>query len=93
MKITNITNCLNFTAGKVQVYSDFDGTYCPTKHSSIRDNNNDKFMDGYCSKMDKFFQKTENDLHFHITTGRTFSEYEAFSQLLKKRGYKLPLVK
>lgn len=91
MRITNITNCLNFTAGKVQVYSDFDGTYCPAKHSSIRDNHSDKFMEDYCTKMDKFFQNTENDVHFHITTGRTYSEYEAISQLLKKRGYKLPL--
>lgn len=91
MRITNITNSLSFTAGKVQVYSDFDGTYCPTKHSSIRDNTNDKFIEEYCAKMNDFFQKTENDLHFHITTGRTYSEYEAISQLLKKRGYKLPL--
>ena len=91
MWITNITNSLSFTAGKVQVYSDFDGTYCPIKHSSIRDNTNDKFIEEYCAKMNDFFQKTENDLHFHITTGRTYSEYEAISQLLKKRGYKLPL--
>ncbi len=91
MRISNITNCLSFTAGKVQVYSDFDGTYCPAKHSFIRDNHNDKFMEEYCTKMDNFFQSTENDIHFHITTGRTYSEYKSISQLLKKRGYKLPL--
>ena len=91
MKITNITGCLNFMAGKVHVYSDFDGTYCPAKHSSLHIDGENSFMKDYCSKIDSFIKSTEGDLHMHITTGRTFGEYEAVSHLLKLREFHLPL--
>ena len=29
MRITGVKDKINFTAGKVEVFSDFDGTYCP----------------------------------------------------------------
>ncbi len=91
MKVAGVTNKINFKAGKVNVYSDFDETYCPAKHSSLHGESENEFMKEYCSKMDKFFKSTKGDLHFYITTGRTFGEYEAISYLLKMRGFQLPL--
>lgn len=91
MKITKIANSINFTAGKVELYTDFDGTYCPAKHSSLHDPNANMFMNEYCDRMDKFIKSTEGDLHVNITTGRTLGEYESISWLLKMRNFKLPL--
>lgn len=91
MRCVNIIDNISFRAGKVQVYSDFDGTYCPAKHSSLHNPDENAFMKEYCAKMDTFFKSTEGDLHFHVTTGRTFGEYEAISHLLKRRGFHLTL--
>lgn len=91
MRIQNTINKINFTAGKINLYSDFDGTYCPAKHSSLHDPNANSFMSDYCNKMDSFFKSTKNDVHFNLTTGRTYGEYESISWLLKMRGFNLPL--
>ena len=91
MKIPSILSHVSFMAGQVSVYSDFDGTYCPASHASLHNPNENKFMPEYCSKIDKFLKATDKDLDFHITTGRTFGEYKAVVELLKERGFKLPL--
>ncbi len=91
MEIRNIDSSLNFKAGKVQVYSDFDGTYCPAKHSSLHIKGENMHMSEYCKKMDKFFESTNRDIRFHVTTGRTFGEFEAIFHLLKMRNFRLPL--
>ena len=91
MKIAGITKNINFTAGKVHVYTDFDGTYCPAKHSSLHIEGENTFMYQYCTKMDKFLKSTEGDIHLHVTTGRTFGEFEAISYLLNFRKFFLPL--
>ena len=88
--IKSVSSKLNFTAGKVDLYSDFDGTYCPARHSSLHDPAANKFMSEYCARMDSFFKSTNGDIHFNITTGRTFGEYEAVSWLLKIRNFRLP---
>lgn len=93
MKINGLGNSLSFTAGKVHVYSDFDGTYCPEKHSAMHKPEQNPYMVDYCNKMNKFFKSTKGDLDFHITTGRTYGEFEAISWLLKIRDYRLPLPK
>ncbi len=90
MRINNFGNKVSFKAGKVDLYSDFDGTYCPASHSSLHDINANEFMKKYCQKMDSFFKSTQNDVHFNITTGRTYGEYESISWLLKMRGFNLP---
>lgn len=90
MYITGIRDRISFSAGKVHLYSDFDGTYCPAKHSSLHDPDANGFMNEYCAKMDKFFKSTQGDVHFNITTGRTFGEYESVSWLLKMRNFRLP---
>lgn len=90
MRVSGINNKIVFTSGKVNLYSDFDGTYCPAKHSSLHNPNDNAFMNEYCSKMNKFFQTTNGDLHFNITTGRTLGEYESISWLLKMRDFRLP---
>lgn len=92
MNVNSISNSLNFKAGKVQIYSDFDGTYLPVSHALLRENScNKDFMNSYCSKMNKFFKKNQGDIFFHITTGRTFGEYKAVSELLKERNFTLHL--
>ena len=90
MRITGVKDKINFTAGKVEVFSDFDGTYCPARHSSLHDVNSDGFMPEYCDRIDKFLKSTEGDLHFNITTGRTYGEYECISWLLRMRNFRLP---
>lgn len=90
MKISCFKEYINFKAGKVSVYSDFDGTYCPAKHSSLHNKGENLFMNDYSAKMDNFLKSTEGDLHFHVTTGRTFGEYEAISSLLEMQGFNLP---
>lgn len=90
MRVSEIKNNIAFRAGKVNLYSDFDNTYCPAKHSSLHNPNDNAFMNEYCKRMYKFFQATNGDLHFNITTGRTFGEYESISWLLKMRGFRLP---
>ena len=91
MFITNITGHIQFMAGKVSVYSDFDGTYCPARHSSLKHGSENSFMNEYCLRFDNFLKSTEGDLRLHITTGRTYGEFGTIMQLLKMRGYKLPL--
>ena len=90
MRIPVIQNKIAFTAGKVNLYTDFDGTYCPAKHSTLHDPNANGFMNEYCSRINKFWQTTEGDVHFNITTGRTLGEYESISWLLKMRNFRLP---
>lgn len=77
--------------GKVHIYSDFDGTYCPEKHSAMHNPEQNPTMLNYCNKMDKFFKSAKNDLNFSVTTGRTLGEFEAVAWLLKLRNYRLPL--
>lgn len=83
MRITGLRDTINFTAGKVNLYSDFDGTYCPAKHSSLHNPTANEFMSEYCGRMDSFFKAATGDVHFNLTTGRTFGEYESISWLLK----------
>ena len=90
MYIKCISSNVNFTAGKVDLYSDFDGTYCPARHLSLHDPAANSFMSEYCAKMDSFFKSTNGDIHFNVTTGRTFGEYESVSWLLKMRNFRLP---
>lgn len=91
MRIFPVISNPSFKAGKVHLYSDFDGTYCPAKHSSLHTEGSDMYMKDYCTKMKNLFDATEGDVHFHITTGRTYGEYEAISHLLKLRDFPLPL--
>lgn len=79
--------------GSVHVYSDFDGTYCPEKHSAMHNPWQNPDMVKYCKKMNSFFKEAGNDIDFTVTTGRTYGEYEAVSWLLKIRDYRLPLPK
>lgn len=90
MRIEKLNTGLSFRAGKVELYSDFDGTYLPAKHVSLHNPNANSHMVEYCDRMDKFLKSTKDDLHFHITTGRTFGEYESVSWLLKMRNFRLP---
>ena len=90
---SSLINNISFKAGKVHLFSDFDGTYFPVKQLDVeKDIENQKLVD-YAKKMDNFFKSTEKDLDFHITTGRHFDSYKAVSELLKSRNIKLTLPK
>ena len=91
MHIFKITSGLNFKSGKVHLFSDFDGTYLPANHSSLYNPEENEQLGLYSNKMKDFFEKTEGDLFFNISTGRTFGEYEVVSELIRKNGFKLPL--
>ena len=80
-----------FCAGKAHVYSDFDGTYCPARHVSLHNPELNRDMPEYCSRMKNLFDTAKDNLHFHITSGRTFGEFDAVFWLLKIRDFRLPL--
>ena len=92
MRITgNKTYKPAFCAGKAHVYSDFDGTYCPARHVSLHNPELNRDMPEYCSRMKNLFDTAKDNLHFHITSGRTFGEFDAVFWLLKIRDFRLPL--
>lgn len=86
-----LTNSINFCAGQFHVFSDFDGTYCPASHSSLHNPDANPEMPAYCRRMEKLLDSNKGKIHFHITTGRTFGEYQAVSELLRTRKFHLPL--
>ena len=88
MQISQIN--LSFKAGKVQLYSDFDGTYFPAKETDLY-SKPPKPSKNYCKKMDEFFKSTDGDVVFHITTGRSIEGYKDISEKIKKKGLQLPL--
>ena len=93
MKVNCIQSSkVNFTAGKVDLYSDFDGTYLPEKHSNLYNLSEEKTtaLNDYFSKFKKFLKETKNDLNFRITTGRTFGEFQTVSELIKSKGITMP---
>lgn len=82
-----------FGAGKVELFSDFDNTYCPISHKNLKKITPDEkdWFSQYCESFKKFFNNTRKGLKFHITTGRTFGEYEKVSKLINDKGFELPL--
>jgi len=93
MKVIQIADNTVFKAGKIQLFSDFDRTYCPVRHSALNKENSKPVMKKYCDKMENFFNSAEKDLTFHITTGRTFGEFETVFRLIRENHFKLPLPK
>lgn len=89
----HIKSNVSFKAGKVELFSDFDRTYFPCDHRSFMTIDDEKanFFRQYCADMKKFLQDTKDDLKFHISSGRTFGEYESVSQLIRDKGFELPL--
>ena len=93
MKIQSIQKSnVNFTAGKIEIYSDFDGTYFPEKHSNLYGlpQEKAKSLNNYFGEFRKFLIKLKDILTFKITTGRTFGEFETVSELIKSKGIKMP---
>lgn len=82
-----------FGAGKVELFSDFDNTYCPISHKNLKrmTQKEEDLFSQYCESFKKFFNNTRKGLKFHITTGRTFGEYEKVSKLINDKGFELPL--
>lgn len=84
---------VSFGAGKVHVFSDYDGTYLPVKHSHLHNPSQSEIttMNNYSKQMQNLFQSAKNDLHFHVTTGRSYGEFDSVCWLLKMRNFQLPL--
>lgn len=87
------TTNINFTAGKVHIYSDFDGTYFPAKQGDVRKSESNTDLKKYFEKTDKFFKSTQDGIHLHITTGRTFGEYKTVCDLLNKKNISFTIPK
>ena len=93
MKVDCIKNNkqIYFTAGRVNLYSDFDGTYFPAKHSEFH-NVSDEQKRSLQSYFDEFKPLLkENDLHFTITSGRTLGEFQTVSDLIRSKGIQMPM--
>ena len=88
----NVNQKINFTAGKVDMYSDFDGTYFPEKHSNMYNLSQDgkKGLNDYFKSFKRFFANVQDDFSFKITTGRTFGEFQTVSELIKSNGIEMP---
>ncbi|MCQ2788845.1 MAG: hypothetical protein MJ229_00560 [bacterium] len=92
----NTINNVAFKSGKVNVYSDFDNTYYPfLKQGEIKNNPANVRPDlvSYFDNFKTFLDNTKENLSFHITTGRTYGEFETIAFQLKEAGYKMPLPK
>lgn len=84
---------VSFKAGKIELYSDFDKTYFPASQLELNEMSpltHSGFTE-YCAKFRNFLNNTKDSLNFHITTGRTFGEYQTISELIKDRSFELPL--
>lgn len=91
MKVDCINKQIYFTAGQVNLYSDFDGTYFPAKHSEFH-NVSDEQKHSLQSYFDEFKPLLkENDLHFTITSGRTLGEFQTVSDLIRSKGIQMPM--
>jgi len=86
-------NSVSFGTGNVNLYVDFDNTYCPVSHENLHNISalsSPKFVK-YCSNFRQFLNNTRDGLKLHVTTGRTFGEFEAISRLIREKGFELPL--
>lgn len=84
---------ISFGVGKIELFSDFDNTYCPISHAAMKTATpvTHHWFSEYCENFKKFFNNTRDGLKFHLTSGRSFGEYESISDLIKARGFELPL--
>ncbi len=84
---------ISFGSGKVDFYTDFDNTYSPISQAAYKtvNSNNTPGLVQYSKNFRKFFDNTHKGLKFHVTTGRTFGEYEEMARLIKSKGFELPL--
>ncbi len=87
-------NQISFKSGKVKGYFDFDDTYLPVSHAQLKSEapGQNQELKQYCQELESFFYQIhkEGGFNFSITTGRTLGEYEAISNLIREKGYKLP---
>ena len=99
----NNSKPLKFEAGKVNIYSDFDGTYMPRKynHDSVCNKNpevNREEFQAHFNKLYELFDKirgneNESKLNFVLTTGRNIHEQNYYFDKIKEQGLRIPLPK
>ncbi|MBQ3818983.1 hypothetical protein II810_00900, partial [bacterium] len=93
MKVDCINkNHITFTAGKVNVFSDFDGTYFPVWQPDLREISSERVekLNTDFKEFDSFTKNLKSDLDFKITTGRTFGEFKTMAELIKSKGIVMP---
>lgn len=90
-KIYPINN-ISFKAGITTLYSDFDGTYMPSRPDMLRKNPEVAVRFGAIyGKFKNFIDKGGNNFQFIITTGNTRSETNYLFGKAKENGYDIPL--
>ncbi|MCQ2754183.1 MAG: hypothetical protein MJ231_03945 [bacterium] len=96
MKVESISNnnkTINFKAGKVRVFSDFDKTFLPARHAEFQFSESENFVNfikKYFADFTAFLNRNKNGMKFSITTGRTFGEFQKMGEISKERGFKMP---
>lgn len=87
------SNQISFKAGKVDFYSDFDHTYFPGQQSAMKNTSPESHpgLVKYFDDFKKFLNNTRDGLKFHITSGRTFGEFETIAWQIKESGFKMTL--
>ena len=88
IKTPNIT----FKSGKINIYSDFDGTYFPVWQKDLHDIKPDcvQEINAEFKNFDNLLKKTKGDITFKITTGRTFGEFKGMTDLINSKGLQMP---
>ena len=92
MKVDCIkNNKINFTAGQVSLYSDFDGTYFPGKHSELEGISPERTRElkDYFDNFRPLLK--DDDFHFTITSGRTLGEFQTVADLMKSKGIQMTM--
>lgn len=85
---------VSFGAGKVKLYSDFDGTYLPASHKTIsqaKDSSDLPHLDNYFSQVKKFLELNKSAVQLTVTTGRNLGEFHSLLDHFRRIGLKMPL--
>ncbi len=90
-------NKIAFKAGKIKVFSDFDGTFCNFSHENIcklnvllHDEAHKSFFDSFYAKFREIQELAAKKFEFTVTTGRNRQEYNYFVGKIRQQGKDIP---
>lgn len=92
--LTTTSSRVSFGAGKVKLYSDFDGTYLPASHKTIsqaKEISDLPHLDNYFSQVRRFLELNKSAVQFTVTTGRNLGEFHSILNHFRRIGLKMPL--
>lgn len=85
---------LLFGAGKVKLFSDFDGTYFPAEHKTLSwaaDRRGLSKLETYFAQVGKFLKQSKSGFQLTVTTGRNLCEFQSILKHCQRLGLKMPL--